>query len=762
MAQEASSQSADTTPSPSPAKWLVDQARDYGHGLRNQPTLPDLNIVLTLMKAAARLDPNASEPYQWQTELFENLDRSQDVTTALGEYARRAPDDQNAALRWIGLRVADMQTIEDRRRFIEQQLQQAADRVFIAADAHRRLAEIAFTRADQAGAQKQIDEAMKLTPWDPATIRMAHEMSGADPNDPLPRVRVALRLVAANPMQINLVWQLATLLDDLAMHREAQFWYAYALEVHKAANPGKDPPVEFLFELARSQAGAGEAELAIKTCVDAARINPRYLRARLLMIHLLRKVGRSEAALEQIRTIADNYAKSGEQVLQGRDIRSASEMAWFYAMYAAEPDRAMKFAQVATSAPSPSPDALRSLGFAHLLTKNLEEAERVLKPLSSTDQMAAVGLAKVYIAAKKPTQAIPVLLTAARLRPSGIAYDEIARLLRENGASLPPPSDRSEVRKLLADFDRAPLEYYRQPAKSLRLALSFTQTRIAPGDPWFVRFELTNTGTFPITFGDEMMVSPTLLLSLAASGDRDRQFPHYMLVHLDRLPALQPGKSIRMIQSVDIGPVRRALGQTVHVSQEIALGGLLDPVQSPEGQWTHRLGGLVAVPVKATRLAVGATPQYVAELQSALTSQKSDEVLRSATLLTALLAEQDALRDGSLAYKDKVSPIDETAVFRALFEAIARQDKEPAARAQIIESFRRIRWRDTLTKPLAPYLSDSHWLVRLMTAWLFAHKQGPGFATVARHLSTTDPEPLVRDLLAAYKEKWDQRPVAPK
>ena len=752
-AQE-TTQPLDTPPTRSPGKWLVDLARDYGHSVKGPPSLPDVQIALTLLRAAARLEPNLPEPYWWQAELLDDLNRPDEALAALERYVRLDPNDLTERLRWIGLKVNALQTVEARREFIEAQLIRDAANPLILSDAHRRLAEIALARADQNAARMHMEAALRLTPGDITANRLAPTiLPGSD--DPAAQVRRTLHLIAATPMQVDLVWTLGNLLDDLSLHREAQSWYAYALDVFRAAHPGTDPPSEYLLDLAESRADSGDLEAALKDCTESLRIDPAYVPARLLMADILRKLGRAEAAQEQIRTVADRYAKMADQVITSRDAHQAAEMAWFYAYYGPQPEQAIQFARITLASFPDHPIARRAHGFAALAKGNHAEAERVLKDLAPSDPMAAIGLARTYLATNRPRDAVPILQHAVRFRSTGFAHDEIARMLRDNGQSVPPPPDHADVRKILAEFDRAPLEYYKQPTKFLRLTARFLQPRMTLTDPWYVLFELSNLATFNITLGNEGMLRPLLLLSVETTGDQTRRFTHYMLVHLNRLGVLEPGKSVRLLQTIDIGPLRQIMTITPQVTHEISLSGLLDAVQFPDGRWGHHLGGFDAPLAKATRLAVHPSPQKMAELKADLASDQPDRVLNAATVLSSLLAEQEALRDGTLNYQ--AVPIDPTDLWREWTDAATRRGHDPIHRARLIESLRPAKLPDRAIQALAPFLSDDHWLVRLTTAWILAHKQGPTFAGVARRLTQNDPDPLVRDLTAAYLTKWASR-----
>lgn len=742
----------------SPAKWLVDAARDYAQGFEGRPTTHDVEIVLTLMRAAAKLDPQFAEPYQWMEDIYQSLGKAEDSLTALEHYVQRDPANLVARLEWLAQAVGRLQTIEARQRFIQKQLDQAAGQAPFAADAHRRLAEIALTQGDHQTADRQIRAALKLAPHDPTTQRLAYEIL-ARPDDHAAEVRMLLRRIAASPMDIDLIQRLANTLDDLSLHKQAWPWYTYALDVLRAANPTREPPVRLLFELARSRADGGDLEAALQDCTNAVRVDPEYVRVRLLMVHVLRKLKRNDTAETQIRALRDRYAKLADRVVKSKDARLATEMAWFYALYDRRPDEAWRFAQIAITGAAAPEDALRTYGFAALAKADLEKAEHAFLRLAETDQMAAVGLARVYLAGKRSKLAGTVLERAAKLRATGIPHDEIAQMLRANNLPVPQPPDHPNVRKALAEFNAAPLEYYKNPSKFLRLTVAFLNQRLAPGDPWFVQFELTNVGAFSITFGEGMMAIPELLLSATTSGDRDREFSHYLFVDLYRTPVLEPGQSVRVVQTVDIGPLRQVMFMTPQADQGIVLSGILDPAQSANGQWAPRLGGLTTTPARTNKPRLVVSEQLMADLHAGLNSDNNDAVLPAANALFALLAEQEAVRAGRLTYKP--APVNAETVVDALLGAATKPGRDPVLRARLIESFHQIELTNPIVRRLAEGLSDKHWLVRLMTVWLFAHKQGPTFNPVGGRLAKDDPDPLIRDIAAAYLAKW-KRPPPPR
>ncbi len=57
---------------------------------------------------------------------------------------------------------------------------------------------------------------------------------------------------------------------------------------------------------------------------------------------------------------------------------------------------------------------------------------------------------------------------------------------------------------------------------------------------------------------------------------------------------------------------------------------------------------------------------------------------------------------------------------------------------------------EALAKAAAPQVGSNNWLDRMMAIRLFAHKQGAKFTRALGGLAASDPDPIVRDLAAAY------------
>ena len=220
----------------SPGKWLIDLARHDAALRQASPTDADAVHVLTLMQAAARVEPALPEAYYWQYDLLSRLDRPDRALDALDSYVRLQPDDLVARLRWIELHIEQAQTVEDRINFCCNLLERDDLPAPVRSDLHRHLAVLAYGRGEDQVADQHLELAVKLCPHNIAAARLAVE-TGRHNGKAIAQVRMMLSLIAASPTRLDVLWQLGQLLDDLSLHAQAGVWYERALAVHRRSRP---------------------------------------------------------------------------------------------------------------------------------------------------------------------------------------------------------------------------------------------------------------------------------------------------------------------------------------------------------------------------------------------------------------------------------------------------------------------------------------------------------------------------------------------
>ena len=743
------------------ANWLVHLARHQGHLVgRSDPRSASLH-VLALLEAAVDTSPDCAEAHFWLYDLYYRLGRDDDARKALNQYVRLHPDDDTARLRLLELDLADRQTAEARVEFLQSEIERQALPRGYESQLHGLLGRHHFERYESEFAAAELERALRLNPLNVSARALAYEMFG-ETEPALQRVEMALQLIAMNPAQANLVWDLAEFLDRLSLHAQAQEWYGRAIEIHKRSSAGDVPP-ELLQKLALSCVCSGEFEKAKKVTDEILEAHPDFHAARLLRAHAETKLDRAADADDDMLSVARAYQGRIGEVLEKKSAAEAAEMAWFYAYHQPDKERALKLAKLAMDEPKPSILARLAYAYALRLNGKTDEAVAALEPLAGVDQLAALELAKAQIERGDKAQAITTLHKAATIQYSGIAYDLIADLLTRNGENPPQPPLHAKVAAALDKFPRDVLEYYQRPGDFLKFTARFADEQAPAVGPINVVFRAENAGPFVISFGEGFMTRPLVAVSarvraldgrkkLAAdeaeskAGDKDEQpasFDNYLQVLMNSRPMLMPGEAVEKVVAIDVGPIREHLIRTVTQSAEIELTAMWDPVFADD-KLVSGLGTVTAGPVKVMRRGVDASPEAVAALVQRASSPDAVERAGAADLLGALRADAERRKTES-----QPSNLPPDAISTAMATLLQDENWHVRARATVAVGWAPLDARVTNAaaggirgKPPA--------VVKLLAVRLFAEHHGAKFTPVLQQLSKSDPSPFVRTMAESY------------
>lgn len=719
--------------------WLVHLARHHGHVVgRGDPRAATLH-ALALMLAAAKVEPNLPSAWLWQYDLFGRIDRPDEAVDALRHYVELEPDNETAALLLSDETIAKLQNADARVNYIRQQLARSDIPRSVASNLNLRLAEYHRERGDTESAGKAIENALRLMPTNVAARQLAYELFG-ETEPALQRVELALAMVAANPGQVNLLWQLGELLDSLSLHREAQEWYVRAVELHERA--AKTPvPADDWYTLAQSYAASADYKLAADAVDKALAADPNFARAQILKAYLNNKL-KSADPDAPLNALAKKYDAESEQVLASRNIAKAAELAWFYAYYRPDPARALNLAKLATSVPDSPSLARRALGFAYLLNNKNAEALDTLKPLADADQLAAVGAARALLALQKEPEAGTLLRKAATLNYTGIGFDEVAKMLEKLGDKPPTRPGHERIVEALRRFDRRIFDFHKKPGDFLKLTLIPIDSPEPPVGPWNTRVRLENVGPFPITVGEGLMAQPLTLFSAQVGDDKAARFDSYTQLLLTKKPVLAPGDVVEVVTALDVGPLREQMLHAPSWSTPVEITALFDPIATPNG-FGKGLSTVEASPLRFDRAGLPRDLPGVKRLVLALNDAPLKERLRAIDGLGALLAENQRL---SAAPKDdgvKVEPIRKRLI--ALFA-----DPNWYIRARTLEALRWSQQSPEVVAAAAKCIKDPNFVVRLMAIRFFTAQQGDKFNKVLESLAKDDPEQSVRLLAKSY------------
>jgi tetratricopeptide (TPR) repeat protein len=703
------------------AQWLVDRGRHLGITGQPENARSDADFILVWLLAAARTDPALAESYYWQYDISLRLKRANAARAALRSYTRLKPDDAIAALAWIDLNVQELQTAEDRIAFCEKSLAQS-HLTEVKSDLHRRLAQLYAGRGDDEQAVRHARQAVDLFPAEGAARRLLLDLTNQT-NSPEGRVELLLAGIAADPANTGRVWQLARTLAGLSMNEEAIPWYDAVEKNILAMTEHQLLPAALTLDRAQAEFEIGEYAQALKHTATLTTIGTAPLEASMLYIRAARRAGRSDDADARRDQLRRRFEDNADLILGSDDARKAALVAWFHIEFDPDPIRATQFAEHAFAIAPASPAVRRILGICRLRSGKTEDAFELLKPLAATDQWAADALSRIYISRNDPAQAIETLKQAERIRFSGVAYQRIVKHLDSLGSSAARPPDRSKIRAMLDHFDTSCLRFARSPAHDLELGASIPTEQLAYGSPVRCTMTLRNKGAYPMTVGPGGMIAAEILVSVRrdhGQGVPSATHDHYLTVSLAKRLVLNPGESLSVTRTLDIGPARELLAGDADRDCRFTFTFLLDPQIRTDGTRTSRLNSFPPTHLTVLRQPAPRTPR---------SGSTESMIQRARAFAQRPLANE---------------PEDIAALNAGL------SHNSPAVRAHWVSAGQQHARHPLVLNTIAARLEDPSWLVRLVALDTLARAQQETFLPVLQHILEHDSDPLVRRLASLY------------
>jgi tetratricopeptide (TPR) repeat protein len=738
------------------AKWLVDLGRDYPLSPQASLTDADAELTLAFMRAASRVDAELAEAWLWQHNMLWALGRETEATEALGRYVALDRGAWTARLRWIEQRTAAMQTVEDRVAFWREELARPDLPGEIASDLHRRMAEYHFNRGADAEARRAVDAALAAFPENVAALRLRFAIDGRA-DEPTARLEIALAVMRLSPGRPALAWDVALILAEQGMHAEALAWYGHAMELLHRAHPDMEPPVDFVLDRATTHVNAGQLDAATALVDDVLKRERSNVMALRLKARIERLAGRADEARRLLAKVRQIYDATLRGDAARRDPELAAEVAWFHCIEDPDIDRAYELARIAMRPVTPPPLARRAFAYAAASKGETQAAINAGAPTAGEDPWCALALAIAHAGAGDKAKAVALLTPVAERHRAGLLFEQVSARLASWGAPVPASPYRKGMEQALAAFDPALLRFTADPAAYVSLEV----TPLPPdgkafvaGQPVWCRFVLKNIGSFPVTLGESLMVTPMVVLNLRSTGDRQRDYGGLVRVSLGRRQFLRPGESIEVKQTLGIGPLRATLVGTAQQTQTVTGSAILSPELAPDGSgFQPGPGGVSKNGITFTRAALHPGAAGSLGLSATLVAAQSGEVearVEATDRLMMWFAEHQGLAAGRLAYK--AEPIDEAAVRAAVIARFG--DPAWEVRAHLAEALRWILLDNEMARHASALLRDPHWAVRMLAVRMFADQQGAAFDKVAAYYADHDSDELVRTVARALRTRW--------
>jgi len=731
----------------STAELLVDRARDHGLLRAGRQTPADVLHLQTLLRAALRLEPNRTDALTWLYELAALAGDPDRAAAALSELVAADAHNQSAFALWLASGPPDVQTVEQRIAWLESRLEEPGVQPWAAALIHVHLARLALQRADLDESRRRIARAQELYPACPEAAFAALQAHADAP--PLEHLRLALRALESNPGDAELAWRIGTRLDELGQYEPAARFYRHALDRQATTGPGERRPAPLLLQFSRNAVLRGDDQGALDYARLAAEGRGRSLEPLLYSYWLAGHYGQSQLAAQAADGLGQACAAIRRPDLFV--LEQVAQAAWFYCTVRPDAPRALELARYAATQAPDDPFVTRVLGWAQALNGQGQEARQTLAPIASRDPYAAYQLVRLLRDAGESDAAEDVLRRLEVIPPVGHARDLLDELGLPAVTTRPAAAPAHVVQPILEGFQAAVLDFFADPGERLRAEITLDDVNGLPGEPWRATLALTNRADYPIWLGAEGLVNPVFLLSFTVEGDRRREYPALLQISVDRVRVLLPGESVRVRQTLDVGPLSQVARQTPQQLQRITLTALLDPVRGPDGAWRPGPVGQALPALSFLRLPARTGAEAWHATFAALASGSPAERFDAVERMAELLGEAQRHRRSPLNYRPE--PLPEDRVHQALLAALSSESWE--LRARTLDALQVAGLDAALVAAVQENLKHPHWLVRLLALRLLA-RQGEAFAATARRIVTEDEDELVRAAARSTLMSWER------
>lgn len=728
------------------AELLVDLARDYGLTRGVEATPADVRHVRTLLRAALRVNPRATDAYVWLYELARLSGDEAEAARTLREIVAADPAQEGAFARWLEAELQSRQTMEDRAAWLREQLARPDLPPALGALVHAHLGVLALQSLDARQARAELDEALRLDPFSPEGAALALALLPKDA-PPAERLRAALQVLRSSPLRLDAAVAAGAVAQHFGFAEQAERFFRHAEDVYRAEQSGAPLPPEWALALARSRIAGRQYGDAIALVQEVIASDPTCAAEAGMLLHwLLVTASRNEEAQRARELLARRFAPIREPAEW--PVNEVAQAAWFYCSIDSQPQRGLMLAESAAARAGGDPFVARVLGWAQAVNNRTDDARKTLAPVARQDALAAYQLARILRDSGDESQMRKVLDELEAPPPPGPAAELIAQL-RPATASQPAARRWPQIADALAEFDRDTLTFYQDSSAFLEATLDFADRSPSPGEPWLALLTLTNKAKFPITLGPDGMLNPVVVLSVSVEGDQPREFPAAMTIAADRYRVVPPGASVRIRRTIDVGPVRRVSRQAPQQLLRVTVSGILDGQREADGTWKPAPGGQRLRNAYLNRVPAGVEPEALHALFAALSGESDLARFRAIEQMAELLGEQQRAALKRLTYRPEAVPAER--MHQALEAALRSGSWEVRVRA--LDALQVAGLDKPLVDAASGCLKHEHWLVRLMAVRLLA-RQGSAFGETATRLAKGDDDELVRTLAGCYLEEW--------
>ena len=555
-----------------------------------------------LTEMACWLDGEHYEAHRLLADSYRGRQDHQGAAEALQVCLKSAPDDHAIWQLWVTNELAARQTAEDRHALLQQVIEDSEVPAAIRAEATLCYGDLLSGQGRSGEAEKAFLGALRFDPYQADALRAWESVQTATLN-PVDRSNMMLRMLRANPMDVNTARDLAVLLGQVGLWAEARGVFAYGYRVGVRDLGDGAMPAGWLVAYCNALIDAGAFQEAAQTFAPMVERFPESLDLKMLLIEAYQQLNQPAKSRALIRSIEAEYdpAPSGPEAFQQN-----VNMSMFYLVARPDEDRAAQHVRLAIQqAGADAADSTllqRLAGAAELASGATEDAVRRLTAIVADDAYAALFLARHYVEAGEPAAARDAIMAGVARGRSGPAYRLLRRLAHQIQLPIEPAPGTRQIKEQLATFGDLTLQMGLQPERFVDVSMATEWIAAAPGQPVMVTATLKNIGPVDVPIGQTGVLAASLAIRVTArSGDGD-------VVVFDRLPMivwhspryLAPEAALTGSARIDVGALGAYLAGRPLETISLTVEGILDPVQR-DGLLSSALPSVQIDPVQSAR-----------------------------------------------------------------------------------------------------------------------------------------------------------------
>jgi len=729
---------------------------------------PKLEQAIVFLRAAIELDSGAKAPRRLLIELAcrqPQPDRSKLVYELLIDYADELAD-LDVAERAVAYLLEKTNSREQREELLEQMVGTLGARNSVLSSAlATMLGTLKAEKADSNAAEFYFLQAYKANRYNRQAFASLGEVAPEQigPAVSLERLRLSLR---EDPSDIEAAIAFARYAEKLQLYETAAAAYEYCANLFHYLYESEAIPERIYLPWAITSYNTKTDQ---SKCLQIAR---RIRQESGFDLRLEAIAGKAAVKMGDLALAAQIFQSAEEKVQQllaprgptpGAANPGPSEIsrskqtymeqfAWFYCFALLIPEKAVNWAHQAFAAEN-SPVTSSLLAYALASDKQIEWA----KPLVGEDnrtQIADLTRGLIHLAQSQTDQAVESLRSAIVKDPGSFAAERAKMILAEQGKKYVPPDDPNSILASLENaFGQTLAPAFIPPEQVISTKLDI-QGQIFPyGSEFSGVVTITNNSSEPFVVSDYGLFKGNIRIDAEISGGLSRKISNLVLTR-DRTTFLAaPGSSILIPVRLFTGELRDTLLKHPQASLDIEFTLYIDPVVTASGKIANRLTYVEPARTRIRRPGVRLTRQHLREQFQSISTNRSEQNIRTAELFIGLLLEQQGLVDGRQPYRfmyaDWVTDLLRSALLHESGLLRNGADSEWIVKVHTMAAMLPLSLDYGLTRAVAENQSDVKWPVRMMALYLLASSPAANFGQVLDWIAGNDQSTFVREMAIA-------------